>query len=162
MTAPSPRKTSVLFVCTGNICRSPTAEAIFRRFVADRGIDDRFRIESAGTHGYHVGHGADMRSALAARGRGYDLSTHRAKKLRTEDFTDFDFIVVMDDENMRAIAAICPAEHRAKVTYFLEHAPALGVREVPDPYYGGDAGFEHVLDLCEAAALALLDDIVDD
>jgi protein-tyrosine phosphatase len=147
----------VLFVCTGNICRSPTAEAIFRKTVADAGADASFEIASAGTHGYHVGHGADTRSAHHARARGIDLSAHRVRSVHADDFSEWDHVVAMDLENIAALSRVCPREHAAKVTLFLEHCPSLGVREVPDPYYGGDQGFERVLDLCEAAAAALFE-----
>lgn len=148
---------SVLFVCMGNICRSPTAEAIFKKIVAESGKGEHFSIESAGTHAYHIGHGADPRSTAAAKNRGYDLSSHRARRVDGADFSRFHHIVAMDDENMTALSRACPTAHRDKLSLFLEHAPDLRVREVPDPYYGGDEGFERVIDLCEAAAQALFD-----
>ena len=148
------KKTGVLFVCTGNICRSPTAEAAFKRVVVDAAVDDRFRIASAGTHGYHVGHGADRRSSEHARRRGLDLSKHCARQVTREDFDAFDHVLAMDLANVAALTMVCPKELWPKVSLFLEHCPELGIREVPDPYYGGDQGFERVLDLCEAAAAA--------
>lgn len=152
----------VLFVCLGNICRSPTAEGVMRRLVADAGLASRIEVRSAGTHAYHVGDGADPRSARAARRRGYDLSAHRARRVEESDFDRYDYVLAMDDENLRhlrALAARVGREPRAEIRRLLDLAPAVKFDEVPDPYSRGDEGFELVLDMIESAAEALLEDI---
>lgn len=146
----------VLFVCMGNICRSPTAEGVFRRLVEEAAVGDRIQVDSAGTHDYHVGEPPDRRAQQAARRRGVDVSALRARQVRDEDFADFDWIVVMDEANLRLLERRCPDEHRHKLSLLLDHAPQAAVREVPDPYYGGDHGFERVLELVEAGARGLL------
>jgi protein-tyrosine phosphatase len=146
----------VLFVCMGNICRSPTAEAVFRRLVATDG-ELAVTIDSAGTHDYHVGDPPDPRTQRAAKRRGLDMSDLRARHLEAEDFERFDYVLVMDERNLADARAIAPARHRAELKLFLEFAPELERRDVPDPYYGGAAGFEEVLDLSEAAARGLLE-----
>jgi protein-tyrosine phosphatase len=146
----------VLFVCLGNICRSPTAEGVFRRMVEDAGLSHAIESLSAGTHAYHVGEGADLRSARAAKRRGYDLSPHRARRVHDSDFAEFDYVLAMDRENLRHLEAAAGPERRAKVQMFLDYAPTAGVREVPDPYARGDDGFEQVLDLVEGACEGLL------
>ena len=151
---------SVLFVCTGNICRSPTAEGVFRKVVVERGIADRFTIESAGTHDYHVGSPPDPRAVAAARRRGVDLSTICARQVTKDDFTRFDLLLVMDEHNYERLATDCPPTHRRKIRRFMEFAPHTGRVAVPDPYYGGANAFEEVLDLVEQAAEGLLDDLL--
>ena len=149
----------VLFVCMGNICRSPTAEGVFRHKAREAGLLERLLIDSAGTHNYHPGEPPDARSQAYARRRGYDLSALRARHLRSEDFERFDLIVVMDDLNYSTAVARAGAEQRMKVRRMLEFSPdavARGLREVPDPYYGDAQDFEHVLDLVEAASDGLL------
>jgi protein-tyrosine phosphatase len=146
----------VLFVCTGNICRSPTAEGVFRKLVADAGLDGRLAVESAGTHGYHVGAPPDTRMQAAARARGYDLSRQRARRVQREDFERFDLIVAMDDDHREILVRLAPADTAHKVRLMMEFAPQTDYTEVPDPYYGGPDGFELVLDLVEAAAEGLL------
>jgi protein-tyrosine phosphatase len=146
----------VLFVCMGNICRSPTAEGVFRRLVDEAGLSDRIDIESAGTHDYHVGASPDPRARQAAHGRGIDLSALRARQVRDDDFAAFGWIVAMDQANLRLLQGRCPPAHRHKLSLLLDHAPQETAREVPDPYYGGDRGFEHVLDLVEAGGRGLL------
>lgn len=146
----------VLFVCTGNICRSPTAEGVFRHLVGQAGLDGRIGVDSAGTHGYHIGEPPDPRSQKAAKARGVDLSGLRARKVTLEDFYEFDHILAMDDGHLAHLRRMAPADARAAVTLFLDDAPDVGVRETPDPYYGDARGFERVLDLCEQGAAGLL------
>ena len=147
---------SVLFVCMGNICRSPTAHGVFRRRVAEAGLEDRILIESAGTHDYHVGCGADRRACAAGRVRGYDLTDLRARQVEPADFQRFDYVLAMDRANLAALERLQGPGARAEVSLFLEGVPGVSVREVPDPYYGARNGFEEVLDLVEAGAEALL------
>ena len=146
----------VLFVCTGNICRSPTAEGVFRHLVGQAGLDGRIGVDSAGTHGYHIGDPPDPRSQKAAKARGVDLSGLRARKVTLEDFYEFDHILAMDDGHLAHLRRMAPADARAAVTLFLDDAPDADVRETPDPYYGDARGFERVLDLCEQGAAGLL------
>ncbi|MFN4284268.1 MAG: low molecular weight protein-tyrosine-phosphatase [Alphaproteobacteria bacterium] len=146
----------VLFVCMGNICRSPTAEGAFRAEVAKAGLSDRILTDSAGTHGYHIGDPPDPRSIQAAARRGIDISDLRARLVRADDFSRFDHVLAMDAQNHAALATLCKAERKDRLRLFLDFAPELKRRDVPDPYYGGDAGFEDVLDLCEAASRGLL------
>jgi len=149
-------KIKVLFVCMGNICRSPTAEGVFAKLIAERGLTHFFSIDSAGTHAYHVGEAPDLRAQRAARERGVELAGIRARKVVFGDFEDFDFLLAMDNDNYGALMAACPDEHKKKIRYFLDFAPHLDVLEVPDPYYGGSYGFERVLDLVEAASEGFL------
>jgi protein-tyrosine phosphatase len=151
--------TRVLFVCMGNICRSPTAEGVFKRLVNDAGLDAEIESDSAGTHDYHIGDPPDARSQAAAGRRGYDLSALRARQVAHDDFALFDYVLAMDETNLTALLSLCPAHYRERVKLFLEFAPEAGHREVPDPYYGGAQGFEEVLDLVELAAQGLLDHI---
>jgi protein-tyrosine phosphatase len=150
-------KISVLFVCMGNICRSPTAEGMFRKLVEAEGVADRFTIDSAGTHSYHVGKPPDERAQRAAQGRGIDISRQRARQVEVADFNRFDHILAMDLDNYDALRFLCPPSMEHKLKLFLEFAPHLNVREVPDPYYGGAQGFDRVLDLVEAAARGFLE-----
>ena len=147
----------VLFVCMGNICRSPTAEGVFTKLIKDKKLVSKFTIDSAGTHAYHVGKPPDERAQRAALKRGVELHHLRARKIHSSDFEFFDHILVMDDDNFAIVMEQCPKEHREKVKYFLEYAPHLGVREVPDPYYGEKLGFERVLDMVEDASLGFLE-----
>lgn len=146
----------VLFVCMGNICRSPTAEGVFRHLVKHQGLDDKIHIDSAGTHAYHIGEPPDKRSQAAARKRNIDLSAQRARKVERADFDQFDYVLAMDRNNHAELLSICPEHHRPKLRLFLEFAEQAGEREVPDPYYGGEQGFEHVLDLVEDASNGLI------
>ena len=147
----------ILFVCLGNICRSPTAEIVFRA-VAQRDAPDLvLEIDSAGTAAYHVGELPDQRTRQAAARRGYDMSALRARTVEAEDFEHFDLILAMDRENLRALQRRAPAQARDRLRLFLEFAPDPGVSEVPDPYYGGPNGFEDVLDLIEAASRGLIE-----
>jgi protein-tyrosine phosphatase len=141
----------VLFVCTGNICRSPTAEGVLRVLAAKEGID--VHIESAGLGKWHVGNAPDKRAQHHAKGRGYDLSTLRARQVEPFDFERFDLILAMDRGHLRELQRMAPAKHAAKVRLLVPE------RDVPDPYYGGPQGFEHVLDLVEAACRDLLQEL---
>jgi protein-tyrosine phosphatase len=149
-------KIKVLFVCMGNICRSPTAEGVFAKLLKERSLEDFFTIDSAGTHAYHVGDAPDLRAQKAALDRGIELTHLRARKVIMGDFEDFDFLLVMDDDNFATLSDACPAQYKNKINYFLDYAPQLGTRFVPDPYYGGKYGFEKVLDLIEAASVGFL------
>jgi len=149
----------VLFVCMGNICRSPTAHGVFRELVRAQGLEDVVSIDSAGTHAYHVGNPPDQRAQATAESRGFDLSDLRARQVTGEDFMEFDYVLAMDQDNYVTLEAQCPAEHRHRLRMFLEFAPEQGVSEVPDPYYGGAKGFEYVFDLVDAASRGLLEDI---
>jgi len=146
----------VLFVCMGNICRSPTAEGVFKHLVGKNGLSADIESESVGTHDYHIGEPPDARSQAAAGRRGYDLSALRARQVNQDDFAAFDYVLAMDEVNLAALRRICPAHYRERVKLFLEFAPEAGRRDVPDPYYGGAQGFEEVLDLVELAAQGLL------
>ena len=149
-------KSSVLFVCMGNICRSPTAEGVFRHFVNEAGLADQIETDSAGTHAYHVGEPPDRRASAAAERRGVSLAEIRARRVSDDDFERFDYILAMDEDNQARLLEQAPPEHRAKVALFLSYA-SVSETEVPDPYYGGGAGFEHVLDLVEEASRGLLE-----
>jgi protein-tyrosine phosphatase len=149
----------ILFVCMGNICRSPTAEGVFAHTVANADLADVIQLDSAGTHAYHIGESPDTRSQAVALQRGYDLSQQRARRVDDGDFVKFDYILAMDDGNLSILQQNCPAEYQHKVHLFLDFSADKQTREVPDPYYGGANGFDHVLDLVEAAAEGLLVDI---
>jgi protein-tyrosine phosphatase len=146
----------ILFVCTGNICRSPTAEGVFKRHVREAGLAERILSDSAGTHDYHVGEAPDPRAQSAALQRGYDLSELCGRQVSRRDFIDFDYVLAMDEANLRMLKRQCPPEHAGKVKLFMEFAPNPRALEVPDPYYGGKRGFEEVLDLVEEASRGLL------
>lgn len=150
----------VLFVCMGNICRSPTAEGVFRRLVEEAGLGGKILVDSAGTHDYHIGDAPDKRSQAAAALRGYDLSRLRGRQVERADFARFDYILAMDAENLADLHRLCPPPHENRVGLFLEYARKFTLREVPDPYYGGAQGFAQVLDLVEDAAVGLLEEIV--
>ena len=143
----------VLFVCTGNLCRSPTAAGVFARQVRDAGLDDKVAIESAGTHGYHAGESPDPRAQKHAMNRGYDLSALRARQISPEDFACFDLIVAMDRGHQQLLRQLSPPEHQVKIRLMVNG------HDVPDPYYGGAEGFERVLDMVEAACFGLLDHV---
>lgn len=147
---------SVLFVCLGNICRSPTAEGVFRRRAEQRGLLAGLDVDSAGTGDWHVGKAPDPRAREAAATRGYDLSSLRARQVRVSDFDQYDLILAMDQDNFSDLAAMQPTDGKARLQLFLEYAGMPGA-EVPDPYYGGQRGFDQVLDLVEKACDGLLD-----
>jgi len=149
----------VLFVCMGNICRSPTAEGVFRHIVEKEGLDDWISTDSAGTHAYHIGEQPDLRSQQTARKRGIDLSDLRGRKAVSQDFTEFDYILAMDNDNYHLLQQLSPNGDDEKLKLFLEFSKDYSETEVPDPYYGGDQGFEHVFDLVESASYGLLEDI---
>jgi protein-tyrosine phosphatase len=147
---------SILFVCMGNICRSPTAHGVFQQKVIDRGLADQIQVDSAGTHNYHPGNPPDERSQAHAVKRGYDLSALRARQISDSDFERHDLIRAMDWDNLALIQEECPAEHLGKVRRLTEFCLKHDSPVVPDPYYGGKDGFEHVLDLVEDACEGLL------
>lgn len=142
----------------GNICRSPTAEGVFRHVAVAANAAEKLDIDSAGTHAYHVGHAPDHRSQAAAERRGYSLSSIRARRVSREDFESFDLILAMDKLNVETLKAASDTEHHHKIRLFLDYSTGPE-SEVPDPYYGGETGFEHVLDLVEDAARELLKDL---
>jgi len=150
-------KKSILFVCMGNICRSPTAEGVFRSRAQRAGMAGALHIDSAGTHAYHVGHKPDPRSSQYAAKRGYDLSAQRARQVAADDFDTFDHIYAMDKDNLAHLRAACPVQHRHKLGLFMQFADHSGSDVVPDPYHGGAQGFDLVLDYIEDAANGLLE-----
>ncbi len=147
----------VLFVCTGNICRSPTAEGVFRALTAARGLDGWIQSDSAGTHSYHVGEPPDSRSARAAAKRGYDLSSLRARKVSSQDFQDFDLVLAMDRGHHQILSHLCPPDQSHRLRLFMDFAAGWDEQDVPDPYYGEGDGFETVLNMIEDGANGLLD-----
>lgn len=149
----------VLFVCLGNICRSPSAEGVFRKLIEEQGMIDYIEIDSAGTHAYHVGSPPDSRAQEAARRRGIDMSGLLGRRVDEGDFYIFDYILAMDESNEYHLREMAPPEEIYRIRRFLEFAPERSEREVPDPYYGGATGFENVLDLIEDASAGLLADI---
>ncbi len=146
----------VVFVCTGNICRSPTAEGVFRSLAEEAGLAAEIVADSAGTHGYHVGEPPDPRTVSAAALRGYDISHQRARRVSARDFDEFDLVVAMDRGHRDALIRLAPEDRRDRLHLFLDFAPGTGRKDVPDPYYGGPDGFELVLDLIEAGSRGLL------
>lgn len=148
----------VLFVCLGNICRSPTAHAVFQQLVDASGLGHAILVDSAGTGDWHIGKAPDVRATAAARKRGYDLSVLRARRVTAEDFRRYDYILAMDLQNLRDLQALRPADFRGELSLFLNYGQHRE-REVPDPYYGEGDGFELVLDMVEAAAAGLLEAI---
>ena len=143
------KKYSVLFVCTGNICRSPTADGVLRQKVIDAGLGKRVEVDSAGTHDYHLGEPPDIRSQKHAQQRGYDMSSLRARLVHAHDFEKFDLILAMDAGHMEILRDLCPAAYQDKLHFFTEFCSKDRGSDVSDPYYGGANGFEQVLDLVE-------------
>lgn len=153
------KEKSILLVCMGNICRSPTAEGVLRDKLEAAGLLDQVRLDSAGTHDYHVGKAPDRRAQDAARNRGYDLSALRARQVSGRDFGEFDLILAMDQDNFHSLLQVCPEHQRHKVRLFLSFSRQYANQEVPDPYYGGSQGFDHVLDMVEDAAEGLISNL---
>ena len=147
---------SVLFVCMGNICRSPTAHAVFKRKLVDAGVAQQVKVDSAGTHNFHPGSPPDERSQVHAAKRGYDLSNLRARQILDADYANYDLILVMDWDNLAMVADECPPQHLAKVRRLTEFCLTHDAPVVPDPYHGGTKGFDEVLDLVEDACDGLL------
>jgi len=147
---------AVLFVCLGNICRSPTAEGVFRAAADRAALGGRVHADSAGIGDWHIGSPPDPRAIKAAKRRGYDLSAIRGRQVKVADFTRFGWILAMDESNLKALDAMKPAEYGGRLGLLLDFAPELGLREVPDPYYGGPEGFDRVLDLMEPAMNGLV------
>lgn len=145
--------TNVLFVCLGNICRSPVAEYVVRSEFASAGLD--ILVASAGTGSWHIGKPADARTLASAAAHGYDLTAHRARQVQREDFARHDLVLAMDRENLQTLLARCPREHAGRVALFLPFAGVAAPAEVPDPYYGGAADFDHVIALARAGARGL-------
>lgn len=150
----------VLFVCLGNICRSPTAHGVFEQRLARRGLAAAIRVDSAGTGDWHIGRAPDPRTQAAAARRGYDLGALRARQVEAADFQHFQYILAMDAENLGNLERLRPAGFDGELSLFLQYAQGVAEREVPDPYYGGAEGFDRVLDLVENAADGLLDQLV--
>jgi len=153
------KKVNVLFVCMGNICRSPTAHGIFESLVEKHQLRQKISVDSAGTHAYHVGESPDERSQATALTHGYDLSSQRSRLIKKDDFEDFDYIIAMDKANLYSLSKVNPSQER--VHSLMDFAPERTESEVPDPYYGGDQGFENVLSMIEVASQGLLDHILD-
>lgn len=153
------KKVKVLFVCMGNICRSPTAEGVFRHVVEQADLAHLIETDSAGTHAYHVGEPPDKRAQQTAKSRGLDISDLRGRKAVEEDFQQFDYVLAMDTDNYYMLSDLCPLGMESRLSLFLSFADELDVTDVPDPYYGGAKGFEYVFDLVEAASKGLLEHI---
>ena len=153
------KKIGVVFVCMGNICRSPTAEAVFRQYVERAGFAAQIVIDSAGTHDYHIGSAPDSRTQRAALQRGFDMHDLRGRQIEAADFYRFDYVLAMDTANLAILDRLAPNECPTRARMFLDYAHHHVEREVPDPYYGGEDGFERVLDMVEDAAAGLLQHI---
>ena len=153
------QKHRILFVCMGNICRSPTAEGLLIEKVNTENVSQNFEIDSCGTHEYHLGHPPDSRSQEAAAKRGIDLSNLRSRKIKASDFEYYDLILAMDNLNRDNLMRLCPDEYKYKIKLMLDYLPEYLFDEVPDPYYGRERGFEDVLDILEEAIEALYEDI---
>lgn len=157
---PAAGRTRILFVCTGNICRSPSADGVARYWIAKLGLGDEIEVDSAGTHGFHAGERPDPRTMKAAASRGYDLSRLRARRLVSADFEYFDLLLAMDQGHLDHMRRVCPPPHAHKLRRFMEFAESRPVGDVPDPYYGGEQGFDVVLDMVEDGVRGLLHHLV--
>lgn len=157
MTAP---RFSILLCCMGNICRSPTAEGVLRQVLSARAAHLNIELDSAGTHDYHIGAAPDRRAIDAAQRRGIDLTSLRARQVMVRDFELFDLVLAMDEQNLADLQRLAPTHLHDRIKLMMEYAPDLGTRNVPDPYYGSQQGFEQVLDLLQAASEGLLDDLL--
>ncbi len=151
----------VLFVCMGNICRSPTAEGVFRKLVEAGGHAGRICCDSAGTHGYHIGEPPDERAQRHSATRGYDLSGLRARKVEVADFTRFELVLAMDRNNLELLQHVCPARQHRRLALYGDFSERYAGQEVPDPYYGGAGGFERVLDMIEETSQRLLQHLLE-
>ena len=149
--------TKVLFVCMGNICRSPTAEGVFRRLIRDAGLNELVQVASAGTHAFHIGEAPDARAQAAARKRNYEIGDLVASQVKPEDFRDFDYILAMDWDNLALLQQQCPKAYQHKLMLLMRFANEFEEATVPDPYYGGPEGFNKVLDYIEDACQGLLE-----
>ncbi|MBK7356095.1 low molecular weight protein-tyrosine-phosphatase [Propionivibrio sp.] len=147
----------ILFVCMGNICRSPTAEGVFRHMLCENKLEDLVDVDSAGTHGYHVGEAPDLRTQRAAARRGYDLSGIRARKVAPQDIEYFDLILAMDRNSLEALLLVCPPDRTDRLGLFMDYSKNFDDEEVPDPYYGLGQGFDLVLDMVEDATSGLVE-----
>ncbi|MFP3921027.1 MAG: low molecular weight protein-tyrosine-phosphatase [Dichotomicrobium sp.] len=156
----SSQQISVLFVCLGNICRSPMAEGVFRQVVADAGLSHRFRIDSSGTGSWHVGRPPDIRAQQALAVRGIDISNQRARQFTRDDFKAFDLILAMDRSNYDRLHALAPDVYEPNIRLFMKYAPEMGACEIPDPFFGGPEGFDYVLNLIEVASRGLLASVI--
>jgi protein-tyrosine phosphatase len=152
----------LLFICLGNICRSPMAEGVFHHLAEAEGVRDRFELDSAGLGGWHVGQAPDTRAQAATHRRGIDISGQCARQLSDADFERFDLLLAMDSSNLAELEQLAPRQHRAKVRQFLDFAPKAATRDVPDPFFGGGEGFDHALDLIEEASRGLLATLLDE
>jgi protein-tyrosine phosphatase len=153
--------TRILFVCMGNICRSPTAEGVVSNIIVNNRLEELIKVDSAGTHGYHIDEPPDRRTREAALRRGVDLSGLRARKVVPEDFERFDLLLAMDRDNLALLKRGARPEHQAKLGLFMRYASRFEAEEVPDPYYGGEEGFELVLDMAEDAGQGLIEALLD-
>ena len=151
----------VLFVCLGNICRSPTAEGVFSALVKREELSEKINVDSAGVGRWHVGEPPDLRATATAKLRGIDLSTQRARQVEVKDFSRFDYVIAMDQKNYRDLNLLCPIGEEGRLHKLLQFASSLGITDVPDPYYGGDSGFDEVIDMIEIASVGLLNEIRD-
>lgn len=149
----------VLFVCTGNICRSPTAEGIFKALIKSYGLSDKLETDSAGIGSWHEGSTPDPRSIATAKARGIDISKQRARSFQHQDFEAFDLVACMDSTHEKHLLNLCPLALRQRIHLFLDYAPEIDSSEVPDPYFDGDKGFEKVFDMIEIAAIGLIKEI---
>lgn len=150
------KQISILFVCLGNICRSPMAEGVFRQVITDAGMADRFQIDSAGTGSWHIGRPPDIRAQQALSLRGVDISTLRARQVTREDFARFDLVIAMDRSNHDRLMNLSPDVYESNIRLFMKYAPEMGICEIPDPFFGGAEGFDYVLNLIEVASRGLL------